>query len=233
MRQIFLDTETTGFDYKSGHRVIELGCVESIDRKLTGHNLHFYFKPNIEVDEAAFKVHGISNDKLKNAPLFAEKIDEIMEYLKGSQLVIHNAGFDVPFLNHELSLINKNPWQSINTHCKVLDTLTLARKMHPGQRNSLDALAKRYMIDNSHRTLHGALLDAELLAHVYFAMTGGQTQLALSESASDKHKNTASDNLDYEKGDFRVVKLSEQSEKAHKSYLKMLAEKSNHDVLWK
>ncbi|STX51325.1 DNA polymerase III subunit epsilon [Legionella busanensis] len=175
MRQIVLDTETTGIDPQNGHRIIEIGCVELIDRKLTGNNYHVYLNPEREVDEGAFKVHGISTEFLADKPKFCDVVEELIAFIKDAELIIHNAAFDIGFLNAELTLL-KHPHQ-MHKYCKVLDTLLLAREKHPGQRNSLDALCKRYEIDNSNRQLHGALLDAEILALVYLAMTGGQTSL--------------------------------------------------------
>ncbi|KTD16076.1 DNA polymerase III subunit epsilon [Legionella jordanis] len=175
MRQIVLDTETTGIGHELGHRIIEIGCVEMIDRKLTGKHFHIYLNPEREVDEGAFRVHGISNEFLQDKPLFKDVVHDFITFIQHSELIIHNAAFDVGFLNAELQLIG---WpKRIDDYCNVCDTLILAREKHPGQRNSLDALCKRYEIDNSNRTLHGALLDAEILASVYLAMTGGQTTL--------------------------------------------------------
>lgn len=175
MRQIILDTETTGIGPEQGHKVIEIGCVELIDRKLTGKHYHVYLNPEREVDEGAFRVHGISTEFLKDKPLFKDVVSEFLQFVGGAQLIIHNAPFDVGFLNSELK---QAKWKkSLEEYCDILDTLVLAREKHPGQRNSLDALCKRYDIDNSNRQLHGALLDAEILAFVYLAMTGGQTSL--------------------------------------------------------
>ena len=180
-RQIVLDTETTGLDPKSGHRVIELGCVEMRERRLTGHNLHLYFQPDREVDPGAMAVHGITDEFLADKPRFADKVDEIRDYLLGAELIIHNADFDVGFLEHEFRL-HGTPIELAEA-CTVTDTLRMARKQFPGQRNSLDALCKRLGVGNSHRTLHGALLDSEILADVYLVMTGGQTALVLDEDA--------------------------------------------------
>ncbi len=180
MRQIVLDTETTGIGHELGHRVIEIGCVELLDRKLTGKHFHVYLNPQRDVDEGAFRVHGISTEFLKDKPLFKDIAAAFMEYIKGAELIIHNASFDVGFLNAELT---RAKWsQSLGDHCQVFDTLSFAREKHPGQRNSLDALCKRYEIDNSNRKLHGALLDAEILAWVYLAMTGGQGSLFADEN---------------------------------------------------
>lgn len=177
MRQIFIDTETTGLDFTRGNRIIELGAVEMLDRRLTGNNLHFYFKPDIKVDEGSFRIHGISNEYLADKPLFKDKINVLMNYIKASQVLIHNAPFDLSFLNFELGLAPKNHWIKIEHHCTIIDTLVMARKKHPRHRNSLDALCQRYKVRNSHRQLHGALRDAKILAKVYLMMTGGQLNL--------------------------------------------------------
>lgn len=189
MRQIILDTETTGIGHEAGHRVIEIGCVELINRKLTGNHYHTYLNPQREVDEGAFKVHGISSEFLQDKPLFQNVVSEFIDFIAGAELIIHNAPFDVGFLNSELKHVK---WpKRLDAHCTVFDTLVLARTKHPGQRNSLDALCKRYDIDNSNRELHGALLDAEILALVYLAMTGGQGMLLLDdEPGVDKKAST-------------------------------------------
>ena len=184
MRQIVLDTETTGLSTAQGHRVIEIGCVELVNRRLTGREYHRFLDPERDIDEGAERVHGISRADLEGQPRFADVVDELLEFLQDSELVIHNADFDVGFLEHELKLMN-HPKPDITDHAMVLDTLTLAREMHPGQRNSLDALCKRYEVDASGRDVHGALIDAELLARVYLAMTGGQTALSLDEDDNE------------------------------------------------
>lgn len=183
MRQIVLDTETTGLEPQQGHKIIEIGCVEVIDRKLTGRHYHQYINPERLVDEGAMEVHGITDEFLKDKPVFAQIADEFWHFIKGSQLVIHNAPFDVGFINHEFSALGRPP---LELECEVLDTLLFARQKHPGQKNNLDALCKRYAVDNSQRELHGALLDAEILADVYLLMTGGQTTLEL---AGDNHSS--------------------------------------------
>jgi len=183
MRQIVLDTETTGLEPDLGHRIIEIGCVELVNRRSTGRTFHKYLNPERAIDEGALAVHGISRADLDGKPKFAEVVEELLLFINGAELVIHNAAFDVAFLDAELARIQGQA-QRISTLCRVLDTLALARSMHPGQRNNLDALCKRYSIDNSRRELHGALLDARILADVYLAMTGGQGALALAESAS-------------------------------------------------
>ena len=178
MRQIVLDTETTGLSTAQGHRIIEIGCLELVNRRLTGSEFHRFLNPDRDIDEGAERIHGISLEDLEIAPRFPEIVDELLEYLHGAELVIHNASFDVGFLEHELRLM-QHPKPKIEDHATVLDTLALARKLHPGQRNSLDALCKRYEIDASKRDMHGALIDSELLAYVYLAMTGGQATLSL------------------------------------------------------
>jgi len=183
MRLIVLDTETTGLEPEQGHRIIEIGCVELIDRRLTGNNFHQYLQPDREIDDAAVEVHGITTDFLADKPRFEDLVDDFIGYVKGAELIIHNAPFDVGFLNSELRRLGGS-WDSLEAYCSITDTLAMARKMHPGQRNSLDALCRRYEIENGHRTLHGALLDAEILADVYMAMTGGQAMLSLGGAAS-------------------------------------------------
>jgi DNA polymerase-3 subunit epsilon len=180
MRQVVLDTETTGLSAAQGHRVIEIGCIELVNRRLTGREYHRFLNPDRDIDEGAERVHGISRADLEGQPRFHEIADELLEFLKDSELVIHNAAFDVGFLENELVLM-KHPKPAVTDHAMVLDTLSLAREMHPGQRNSLDALCKRYEVDATRRDVHGALIDAELLARVYLAMTGGQAALSLDE----------------------------------------------------
>ncbi len=228
MRQIVLDTETTGIDPAEGHRIIEIGCVELMERQLTGRNYHVYINPDREVEAEAITVHGITNEFLADKPRFAEIADEFFEFIKGAELVIHNAPFDVGFIDHELGMLNKRRQAPalgpVRDHCRILDTLVMAREMHPGQRNSLDALCKRYDIDNGHRVLHGALLDAEILADVYLAMTGGQTALTLdAESGGDKkQQNQASEGLSIQRlsltpGQLRVVRPTAEEHAAHQA----------------
>ena len=179
MRQIIMDTETTGIDPKQGHRLVEIGCVEMIDRKLTGNNYHVYINPQRIVEQEVIDVHGLTNEFLADKPLFKEVAQDFVDFVNGAELVIHNAPFDVGFLDHELSQL-KRSYPKLADICSIVDTLVMARKMHPGQKNNLDALCRRYFVDNSSRTLHGALLDSEILADVYLAMTGGQTNLILA-----------------------------------------------------
>ncbi len=184
MRQIVLDTETTGLEPQQGHRIIEIGCVELVERRLTGNNFHVYLQPDREIDAGAIEVHGITNEFLADKPRFSDIAADMMDYLRGAELVIHNAPFDMGFLDHELKQLGG--WEPLGHYCDVVDTLVMARELHPGQRNSLDALCARYEVDNTKREKHGALLDAEILADVYLAMTGGQTALfADSEGASE------------------------------------------------
>lgn len=189
MRQVVLDTETTGLEPSQGHRIIEIGCVELINRKFTGRTYHQYVKPDRQVDAEAVEVHGITDEFLADKPEFSQVASEFFEFIRGSQLVIHNAPFDVGFINHEFMWLDQaqgTHFGRVEDYCQVLDTLVLSRKMHPGSRHSLDALCKKYGIDNSHRELHGALLDSEILADVYLMMTGGQTALNLAaDSDSD------------------------------------------------
>jgi DNA polymerase-3 subunit epsilon len=189
MRQIVLDTETTGLSTADGHRIIEIGCIELVNRRITGRNYHRFLDPERAIDEGAERVHGISIKDLEGQPKFAEVADEMLTFLSGAELVIHNAEFDVGFLDYELGLM-RHDQPRIDEHASVLDTLRLARTLHPGQRNSLDALCKRYEVDASGRDLHGALIDADLLARVYLAMTGGQTALSLEAARADTTVST-------------------------------------------
>jgi DNA polymerase-3 subunit epsilon len=184
MRQVVLDTETTGLEVEQQHRIIEIGCVELLNRRLTGRTFHRYLNPQRDIDEGAQQVHGLTNERLAGEPLFEHVAAEFLEFIQGAELIIHNASFDVAFLDAELQRMQSE--QRIAVLCRVLDSLALARRMHPGQRNNLDALCKRYGVDNSHRELHGALLDARILADVYLAMTGGQSLLALDEAARER-----------------------------------------------
>lgn len=189
-RQIVLDTETTGLDPASGHRIIEIGCVEMRQRRLTGNNLHLYLQPDREIDPGAIEVHGITNEFLQDKPRFGDIVDELQAYLEGSELIIHNASFDVGFLENEWSLLGR-PLE-LASLCRITDSLAMARKRYPGQRNSLDALCKRLDVNNAHRSLHGALLDSEILADVYLRMTGGQTALLLDETPPSESVDSGS-----------------------------------------
>ena len=190
MRQIVLDTETTGLSTAQGHRIIEIGCVELVNRRLTGRDYHRFLNPDRDIDQGAEAVHGISRADLETEPRFPEIVDDFLAFIKDAELIIHNATFDVGFLEHELKLM-KHEKPKIDDHASVLDTLTMAREMHPGQRNSLDALCKRYEVDATKRDVHGALIDSELLANVYLAMTGGQTAMLLDEEVLGHHAEPA------------------------------------------
>jgi DNA polymerase-3 subunit epsilon len=233
MRQIVLDTETTGLDPAAGHRVIEIGCVELVHRRGTGRNFHRYVNPERAVDPGALAVHGIEQSFLATQPVFAAIAAEFVEFVRGAELVIHNADFDVGFINHEFRRIDGLPGD-IRDICEVRDTLSLARRMHPGQRNSLDALARRYSIDNSMRELHGALLDAQILADVYLAMTGGQASLSLdAATVSLRSKNSAEPvSLDREGLNLVVLAASAAERDAHHALLATLGKQSGRPSLW-
>lgn len=234
MRQIVLDTETTGIDTRLGNRILEIGCVEIIDRRVTGSRYHQYINPERDSEEGALDVHGITTAFLADKPVFADIVDDFLSFIRGAELVIHNAPFDVGFLNYELNLLNQQ-----NSHmgniCTVLDTLVLARKMHPGQKNNLDALCKRYDIDNSQRDLHGALLDAEILAETYLAMTGGQTALSLGGSGDgingDLNANIPR-MVDSTLGQLKVIRASSEEITAHDARLANIDELSDGSCVW-
>lgn len=218
MRQIVLDTETTGLEPESGHRIIEIGAVEVIDRRLTGRRYHRYLHPDREIDAAAIEVHGITLDFLADKPRFAEVVAEFIEFISGAELIIQNAPFDVAFLNYELGQLLDSPVRSVDAICEVTDTLAMARHRHPGQKNSLDALCRRYGVDNSGRDLHGALLDAELLADVYLIMTGGQTALFASEADSGSGEQRAATSVTRIQADrppLKVIVASDDELAAH------------------
>lgn len=222
MRQIVLDTETTGLEPKQGHRIIEIGCVEMIDRCITGNDFHVYINPERAIDEAALAVHGISNHFLKDKPKFKEIAEQFMDFTRGAEVIIHNAAFDVGFIDHELNLLGRHQIK-FSEHCTVFDTLTYARNKHPGQRNSLDALCKRYKVDNSNRKLHGALLDAELLALLYLEMTGGQIGLfadAVEEAAETKSEIRKKHDF---LGELTILAATAEELLAHQDYMAYLS----------
>ncbi len=237
-RQIILDTETTGLEPQQGHRIIEIGCVEMVNRRLTRRNYHQYLQPDREIDEGAIEVHGITNEYLADKPRFADVVEDFLDFVKGAELVIHNASFDVGFINHELAMLGKQ-WGRIEDHCTVLDTLALARSLHPGQRNNLDALCKRYMVDNSNRELHGALLDSEILADVYLAMTGGQVALTLdSQSGKESDQQSSGDasrirRLAEDRPALRVVRANAEELEQHERYLSDIEKNSGVPSLWR
>ena len=230
MRQVVLDTETTGIG--EGHRIIEIGCVEIIERNLTGRQYNVYIDPQRDIDPEAANVHGITNEWLqeRNAPVFARIADEFREFIQGAELVIHNAAFDIGMMDGEFRRLNMSLTREF---CGVLDTLLLAREMHPGARNSLDALCKRYDVDNSQRELHGALLDAQILAEVYLMMTGGQTALALpDEEQAEEIVEVDLGDLDLSTLDLRVIKASAEEVAAHEKMLDLLDKKSGQ-AIWR
>jgi len=231
MRQIVLDTETTGLATSQGHRIIEIGCLELVNRRLTGREYHRFLNPERKIDEGAERVHGISIADLEGQPRFADIAEELIDFLRDSELVIHNAEFDVGFLDYELQLM-KHPRPSITEHTTVLDTLGLARKLHPGQRNSLDALCKRYSVDASRREVHGALIDAELLAKVYLAMTGGQTALSLDEERADVAQiaEESAKRGRHSGLDLKIVTANADETAAHDAMLDKMRESG--DCLW-
>lgn len=229
-RQIVLDTETTGLDPATGHRVIEIGCVELSERRLTGNNLHLYLKPDREIDPGAQEVHGISNEFLADKPRFADIHDQLHAYLDGAELIIHNAPFDVGFIEHEFKLLGKA--KKLSSMCKVTDTLAMARKQFPGQRNSLDALCKRLGVNNGHRTLHGALLDSEILADVYLVMTGGQTALSLDADAGSSDQNGGG-RLVIDVSGLRVVMPVAEELAAHEAWMDRLANDADEGCVWR
>ena len=235
MRQIVLDTETTGLEPSAGHRIIEIGCVELVERKLTGNTFHHYINPERVVDDGAIEVHGITNEFLEDKPYFADIYDDFLKFVQGAELIIHNAPFDVGFLNHEIALLEKSSGRSLKKledYCTILDTLKMARDMHPGQKNTLDALCKRYYIDNSNRELHGALLDSEILADVYLAMTGGQTRLTLSDSDEAGHEETIK-RLSADRKPLKILRATNEELINHESYLEMIEKKSGGEVIWR
>lgn len=234
MRQIVLDTETTGLEARAGHRIIEIGCIEIVNRKITSRRYHQYINPEREIDPGAVEVHGLTTEFLASKPKFAEVVDEFMDFIRDAELVIHNAPFDVGFIDAELAQLG-GQWETTSTHCAVFDTLTLARDLHPGQRNSLDALCRRYEIDNTHRDLHGALLDAELLADVYLLMTGGQVDLRLSAGAEQSGGDESSLEVPVtkiERGRLPVISPSLEELEAHQKLLKLVDDKATEGCLW-
>ena len=234
MRQIVLDTETTGLETTEGHRIIEIGAVELINRKQTDQSFHIYINPEREVDEGAASVHGMTLDDLQDKPLFKDIAEDFIQFINGAELIIHNAPFDVGFINYEFSLLEDSKTK-VEEICTITDSLVVAREIHPGQRNNLDALCKRYNIDNSQRTLHGALLDAEILADVYLAMTGGQitfladsNEINFKENYSKQKKSKRKESLQ-----LRIVEATDKELAEHEKWLDMLDQKSENGSLWR
>ncbi len=231
-RIVVLDTETTGIEPSLGHRIIEIGCVEMINRKLTGSHYHVYVDPQRVVDEGAFAVHGLSNEFLAGRPLFAEVAGEFLDFIKGAELVIHNAPFDVGFINHEFAMLSPS-LKRVENYCQITDSLVYARKKHVGQKNSLDILCRRYHVDNSNRVFHGALLDAQLLAEVYLRMTGGQTAMLLNE----EEVNTSKENIrvnpqSTQRHQLVVVRATKQELDLHHQQLKNIEKITGKTSLW-
>ena len=236
MRQIVLDTETTGLEHAQGHRLIEIGCVELVNRRLTGRHFHKYINPQREVDAGAIEVHGITNEMLADKPLFAHVVDEFIEFVADAELIIHNAAFDVGFINAEFNLLGRS-LARLGDICRITDTLLMARQRHPGQKNNLDALCNRYGVDNSQRDLHGALLDAEILADVYLAMTGGQTALALAAEAESGAQTEgvaqAIRRLPATRAPLRVVRAAATELDAHERRLQEIDKASGGKTIWR
>ena len=232
-RQIVLDTETTGLEHRQGHRIIEIGCVEVINRKLTGNNYHVYINPEREIEQGAIEVHGITNEFLQDKPVFADIYETLIDYLRDAELVIHNAAFDIGFLDSELAKI-KDVTPTMAEMCDIHCSLIQARKMYPGQRNDLDSLCKRYEIDNSHRELHGALLDAEILADVFLLMTGGQATLSLeADPGTDgRHGKNGADAVDFSKLALPLVELDQSDLENHVKWVSELNDKVDGECIW-
>jgi DNA polymerase-3 subunit epsilon len=231
MRQVVLDTETTGLEVEQQHRVIEIGCVELLNRRLTGRRFHQYLNPERDIDEGAVQVHGLTRERLANEPTFAHVHPEFLEFIRDAELIIHNAPFDVAFLNAEFARIEAA--HRVADLCRVLDSLALARQMHPGQRNSLDALCKRYSVDNSHREYHGALLDARILAEVYLAMTGGQGSLTLSAESDTVRSRAPQAEPLRSLNRIVVINANDEETVAHEHILALLDKTSSGKTVWR
>lgn len=235
MRQIVLDTETTGLEPSQGHRIIEIGAVEIVERRLTGNHYHQYLQPDRESDEGALQVHGITSEFLADKPRFPDVVEAFLDYVKGAELIIHNAPFDVGFINHELNMLGSQ-WGKLEDYCTILDSLALARKLHPGQKNNLDALCRRYDIENSHRELHGALLDSEILADVYLAMTGGQASLLLDPNAVGSNGESAASairRVTANRASLFVRTATESDLQNHEARLQAIDKASGGQTVWR
>lgn len=233
MRHVVLDTETTGIETSQDHRIIEIGCVELIGRRLTGRHYHQYINPQREIDAGALEVHGISQEFLADKPLFEQVAEEFLEFIKGAELIIHNAPFDIGFIDHEFGKLG-NGYGKVSDHCGIIDTLVMARQKHPGQKNNLDALCKRYEVNNAHRELHGALLDAEILADVYLAMTGGQVVLGLGGRGDESNitGEEAIRRLDSNRPPLKIIRANESELSEHRRKLQYINESSSGQCLW-
>ena len=227
MRQIVLDTETTGLEPSQGHKIIEIGCVEMINRRLTGNNYHQYLQPDRKIDEGAQAVHGISNESLADKPRFPDIVKDFIEYLDGAELIIHNAPFDVGFIDHEFKLAGAE-YGKVSTYCSVIDTLVMARKLRPGKKNNLDILCKEYEVNNAHRELHGALLDAELLSEVYLRMTGGQSALSLDseENTGGQLGSAMAKKLSSDRKPIKIIQANDAELQAHQLIVEKMGRES-------
>ncbi|WP_422133741.1 MULTISPECIES: DNA polymerase III subunit epsilon [unclassified Endozoicomonas] len=224
-RQIIMDTETTGIDPSQGHRIVEIGCVEMIDRKLTGNTYHVYINPERHMDDEVIQVHGITNEFVQDKPLFAAVAKDFLDFIKDAELIAHNAPFDINFLNHELKWLDP-AFGQVEDYSKITDSLAIARKKHPGQKNNLDALCKRYFIDNSARTFHGALLDSEILAEVYLAMTGGQTSLLLGGTGEGTDDVTVIRRLPLDRPALKIIKPTDAELQLHQEKLEKIGQQN-------
>jgi DNA polymerase-3 subunit epsilon len=234
LRQIVLDTETTGLEAQDGHRIIEIGCVELLNRRLTQNRFHYYLNPERQIDEGAIEVHGITNESLLDKPHFNDVSTDLLTYLQGAELIIHNAPFDVGFLDAEFKRVDAK-WPGIASHCTITDTLQMARRLHPGQKNNLDALCKRYAVDNSQRELHGALLDAEILAEVYLAMTGGQTSLGLDQDTvtTTGEPGESIQKLKRQRPALRVIRVNDEEAALHEQRLNAIEKAAGQAPVWR
>lgn len=230
-RQIILDTETTGLEPGDGHRIIEIGCVEIRNRRKSERMFHQYLNPHRLIDDGAFEVHGISNESLVDKPVFADIAQDLIDFIRDSEVIIHNAPFDIAFINAELKLLGKK-WGKLEDYCRITDTLVMARELHPGQKNSLDALCSRYQIDNSQRDLHGALLDAQILLDVYLAMTGGQGSLSLEDEQTLEDGNVRHKLLVRDRGALRTIAPTAEELQAHQLRLEAINKDSGGKCIW-
>ncbi len=231
MRQIALDTETTGLKPAKGHRIIEIGCIEISNRRMTEKRFHYYLQPDRKIDAEASTVHGITDQFLQDKPHFADIVNEFMDFIRDAELIIHNAEFDVGFINHELNLLRQN-FKPLDHYCQITDSLALARKRHPGQKNNLDALCKRYNVDNSNRQLHGALPDAEILAEVYLAMTGGQVSLLAQENNVQSNGKSVIKRISGNRAALTVIAPTDDELQAHEQRLAAVDKASGGKCLW-
>ena len=230
MRQIILDTETTGMSVEAGHRIIEIGAVEIVDRRMTGNNYQTYLNPKRSIDPGSIAVHGITNDDVADKPEFKEVMQEFLSFIQDTELLIHNAPFDTAFINHEFSLAGYE--KKIEDLCEITDTLPIARKTHPGKRNSLDALCARYNVDTSNRELHGALIDAKLLGQVYLLMTGGQVGFFGDDQNLNEQQINHSLDIDYSERKIMTVELTNEDLEEHQQYLEDLLMDSDQSITW-